>query len=291
VAQEERGGEWRADVHATRRHAQIAFEVQWNRQTLAATRARQKKYARDGVMAYWFFANLPKGAPVDPELPLFKLSASAPDTFAVDLGYARVTLAEAVKALLSGHVRMVGNVRVSARQSMRILFCERTCHLCKKSAHFYAVDGGYKSSCGYEFTTPSGQEDEDLGDSGEWDESEECDESEDATEYEFVPEIIAAASLHAASAGIKLGQVKPRYSKMVGGSYLSFGCYWCDALWGEYYLHVDRMYARMGRIQASHVLEALVEVPQPAVVSLQHWCYPRDADFCDGVPGQYALPD
>jgi competence CoiA-like predicted nuclease len=59
------GGQWRADVLATRDHHRVAFEVQWSNQTIEVTRERQAAYGTD-VKCCWLFRKIPlsKGAPV-----------------------------------------------------------------------------------------------------------------------------------------------------------------------------------------------------------------------------------
>ncbi len=42
---------------------------------------------------------------------------------------------------------------------------------------------------------------------------------------------------------IKIGEIKNRYSKTIENSYLSFGCFYCDALFGDYYLTTEKMEA------------------------------------------------
>lgn len=56
--------DWRADVltwagNGADTKTKIAFEIQWSKQSLADTRERQAKYARDGVRCFWLFRALP----------------------------------------------------------------------------------------------------------------------------------------------------------------------------------------------------------------------------------------
>ena len=42
---------------------------------------------------------------------------------------------------------------------------------------------------------------------------------------------------------LKVGPVKKRYSRTVADSYLSHGCYYCDAIFGDFHLIEEKLYA------------------------------------------------
>ena len=45
---------------------------------------------------------------------------------------------------------------------------------------------------------------------------------------------------------LKVGPVKKRYSRTVADSYLSHGCYYCDAIFGDFHLIEEKLYAFTG---------------------------------------------
>ncbi len=65
------GGNWQADVLATKNKSRIAFEVQWSRQTLAETNKRHIRYKASGVRDVWLFKQYDFRS--DKDLPAFQI--------------------------------------------------------------------------------------------------------------------------------------------------------------------------------------------------------------------------
>jgi hypothetical protein len=103
----------------------------------------------------------------------------------------------------------------------------------------------------------------------------------------FEPDVVAAALAFRrspAGQGLRVGAIKSRYSRTMGESYLSFGCPWCDALYGHFYLHeavIDAHSALEDGNGAAAVFEADVVFRHPTSEPQPHWCYPEDGTFCD----------
>lgn len=70
------GDGWVADVFAEKGNAQVAFEVQWSRQDIAETEARQARYLRSGIRCLWLMRNVP-GVP-NKDLPMVRLRIEPP---------------------------------------------------------------------------------------------------------------------------------------------------------------------------------------------------------------------
>ena len=55
----------------------------------------------------------------------------------------------------------------------------------------------------------------------------------------FYPEIVNGVKQYLdvnSDLNIKMGEIKPRYSKFHHGAYMSFGCAYCDSLFGSTYI-------------------------------------------------------
>ena len=67
---------------------------------------------------------------------------------------------------------------------------------------------------------------------------------------------------------IALGEIKPRYSKTVNDSYMSFGCKYCDSLFGNFFINdtfMDVIYS------ARSLPKALVEIDEDMIVNANCW--------------------
>ncbi len=66
-------------------------------------------------------------------------------------------------------------------------------------------------------------------------------------ELEFNPLIIKSIEQYITAhpeLGIKMGKIKPRFSKTVGKSYPSFGCAYCDSIFGNHFVQEAMMEMR-----------------------------------------------
>ncbi len=277
VATEARGDAWKADVLATKGTGRVAFEIQWSRQELEETHRRQEQYQRDGVRGCWFFKSPPKemrGA--SKELPLFALSLDAPEdggSFSVKihnpfldyLPQPSYGLYEFVKALLNRRIRFCQEYKAKKHQQLRIVFIEMGCWRCKKISHIYYISNQIVSCCGQSmFRTGT-----------LW----------DSDKLEFNKAVLNEVMRFTNSpkgSHIKLGTIKPRYSKTVRGSYRSFGCYHCDAIFGDWFISEETLHARYYEDSAPAVLEPTIVMPDPLLTeSGGHWCFPEDGAFCE----------
>jgi hypothetical protein len=76
----------------------------------------------------------------------------------------------------------------------------------------------------------------------------------------------------------KIGEVKKRYSKTVQDGYLSFGCYSCDAIFGDFFLFEDKIEAYdSGRIET---VKTIIEI-EDLLSKGPHWCHSHSQDFCE----------
>lgn len=161
---EHAAADWRADVLATDAGRRVAFEVQWSRQTLRETEARQARYRAAGVRGCWFVRYPPTAPPsgshggrllalTRQDLPVFPLVAGrGRAALGVQIGARACPLDEAVMALLRGRIAFRPQRTVAGAQALDLLFYEKPCPTCRSRVGLYALapSGGaaLSSACG-----------------------------------------------------------------------------------------------------------------------------------------------
>jgi len=226
---------WIADVLAKKEHRKVAFEVQWSRQDTPETRRRQKRYAASGVRALWLFRQ--HMFPVEKETPSFRLVFDeVTSRFAVQLPSPAhnswmsakdkdeprywsqsIELSRFVEGALTGRLRFAPILGLTTPVEV---FTETTvCWRCKEDTRLvlgitFAASRVLPGCADVELNLHS------FGDN-----------LEDGAPV--VARMLPAALLK--SHGI--GELRPRYSRTEGGSYLSNGCVHCDALQGRFFEH------------------------------------------------------
>ena len=263
--------DWRADVLATKGHANIAFEVLLRSQSLEGILHTQQQYARNGIRGCWLIKHVPKEymTPTH-ELPLFQLARESERDYYVSIELDKWVIDEEkhlfplyhfVTTLLSGKIRFCSHVRTHPSQHITIVFFDMACWRCNNVSHVFAVEGEYTSMCGVRMPVAGGM----------W----------SAEKFCFRPEILESVKEYLQTPEaehLKVGAIKPRYSKTVKKSYMSFGCAYCDAILGDWYVHeayIDTTYTRSGK-----EVELLVKVHDPVLYESPHWCYSEDRTFC-----------
>ncbi len=265
ATQEYKGKGWRADVYAVRDLKKFAFEIQISPQSLKKTLERQEKYVRDEVMGCWLFEKPPsKLSDERPDLPLFYVTEQTDQSFCVSLsGRKELQLHDFLEQFLSGNIKFCDVARTTPEQKIKLVFFEMECWKCKAMNHIYYVETSFRSACNaviHSYETLWGSD-----------------------KNAHRPEIIALAREFIATEEgkhIKLGEIKRRFSKTIQDSYLSFGCYKCDSIFGDYYVMEAEMeavygYGQVATIERSIKLGTNIELPIP------HWCYPGELRFCD----------
>lgn len=276
VITEYSGTDWRADVLAVKNSIKIAFEVQLSRQTLEETQQRQEKYRRDGVRGCWFFPCVPKNfKEVTKDLPIFSLTTNNGNTSSYSVRiplfedmfdhYPPFPLKDFVRSLLNRRIKFCESHRIKRHQRLKIVFYETKCWKCNKICHVFYLSSSPVSKCGHEIFK--------YGYSWESD------------KIEFNPAILQVIKDFINSpdgSHIKLGKIKSRYSKTVQHKYASFGCYYCDAIFGDWFVGNETMSARYREAEAPAVLETDIEFQDPLPTELgDHWCFSENGSFCE----------
>jgi len=263
--QEYKGKGWRADVFATRDSKRFAFEIQISPQSLKKTLERQEKYTRDGIIGCWLFQKpISRLSDERPDLPLFYVVKQADSSFCVSLsGRRELGMHDFLEQYLNGHIRFCNGARAKPDQHVKLVFYEMECWKCKAMNHIYYVDVAFYTACNA-LVRPE----ETL-----W----------GSDQKEYFPEIVQLANEFISTEEGKhlhLGEIKPRFSKTVQDAYMSFGCYKCDSIFGDWFVMEAQMEAIYGYGQVASV-ERDIKLIRNIEMNIPHWCYPDDLQFCD----------
>lgn len=261
--QEYRGQDWRADVYIPNKQKPIAFEIQLSSQSLKKTLERQSKYIRDGIVGCWLFENpLPKLIEERPDLPVFYVEDTGDFYLSVNLGNRRkVDLTAFLENFISENIKFKSVAKTKTTQLVNLVFYEMTCWKCQKLNHLYFVDTPFYAACN---TMIKPEE-------AIW----------ESNNMEYREEIIELAEKFIATRkdlDLKLGQIKMRHSYTVGKSYMSFGCYNCDSIFGDFYVmqaKIDLMYG-----PNELTFEGEIELKEDIQMPIAHWCFPLNKNFC-----------
>ena len=265
---EYRGKDWRADVLAVKDDNRFAFEIQISPQSLRRTLNRQAKYMRDGIVGCWFFEKAPSKLTNERrDLPLFCINKQSDNSaFLVSLGGRRqLSLSEFLKQFLNGGIRFCQVARTKHEQLLRLVFYEMKCWKCEATNHLYYVDIPFLSACNAKIRP----------DEAMW----------ESNKVEYRPEIIKLARDFVNSEDgsfLNLGEIKRRFSKTIEDAYISFGCYKCDSIFGDWFVMNAQLDALNGFDQVA-TIEHSISFHNDISVPVPHWCCPSDnLPFCDG---------
>ena len=260
VKTEVSGIDWRTDVLATKQGKskliKLAFEVQWSLQSLEETQKRQEKYIRDGIRCCWLFKNLPINKPRK-DIPMFNLKLDKYETPIVIINEKiNFKLYDFITELTSSNFKFCQLYRYKKQQKIKIRFFPIYCWKCNKRHYIYHVKNqSYLSICNQKNFEPS----------------------------QFYPEIIKKAyeclkTETAQAKNMTMGQIKSRYSRTVGEKYTSFGCPFCDAIFGEHFYFEEICNVEYGYVESID-FETTVNITLEDIDG-SHWCYSPAHNFC-----------
>lgn len=262
------GTNWRADVLAIQDEKKIAFEIQWSRQSFEDTKFRQNRYKESNVRGCWFFRTAPKelrnydGTLVaDRHIPAFKVFKDEDSNIIAQLKQTEMPLKSLVDCLLKRRLKFCDHITLKPKQEISILFFETSCWKCNKPQHCYTVDQNLLTICNQNFYLMGSM----------WD-SEDIDKNPKV--YEAVKQFLKSED----GKDLKVGELKKRYSKTVENSYVSHGCFYCDAIFGDFYLHSEKLECLNDPTNIGFVTEIdLGTIREKG----QHWCFSENGEFCE----------
>lgn len=225
------GEPWIADVFCTKENAKVIFEVQWSSQSLNEFKRRQALFASSGIRAAWLYKirsnqdNYHSEIPVEHETPAFAIKYRK-DSNEFYVPEFDVLVGDFVGGMLQGKLKWFPTKKDII--TAKLIPVNDTCWRCEKpiksivGLNFYNNSEEIASLC---FSTDG------------------------------IPDLILKYTTNKALASFGVGAIKNRYSKTMGGSYLSNGCCHCDAIQGDHFiqdLYFDHYYA-------SEALEPILE--------------------------------
>jgi len=259
---------WRADVLAIKDEKKIAFEAQWSRQTFEETKFRQDRYKESNVRGCWFFRIAPKelrnydeSLVADKEIPAFKIFKDENSNIIAQLKQTQLPLKSLVDSLLKRRLKFCENIMLKPKQEVTIVFFETSCWKCNSTQHCFTVEKNLMTICNQDYYLMGSM----------WD-SDDIDKSPEV--YEVVKQFLKSEK----GKHLKIGELKTRYSKTVEDSYLSHGCFYCDAIFGDFYLGTEKLDGQ----NDPNSLRFKVEIDLGTIKEEgKHWCFSENGEFCD----------
>lgn len=259
---------WRADVLAIQNDKRIAFEVQWSKQTSEETKCRQSKYKESNVRGCWFFRTAPKelrnhdGSLIaDKEIPIFKIVKDENANIIAQLKQMHLPLKSLVDSLLKRKLRFCEHISLKPIQEVTIVFFETSCWKCKMPQHLWTVEQNLVTVCNQDFYLMGSMWDND-------------DIDKNPNIYEAVKQFLETEN----GKHLKIGQLKKRFSKTVHESYLSHGCFYCDSIFGDFFLTSEKLEGQNDPNSIRHVVKINLGTMEEEG---QHWCYSENGHFCE----------
>lgn len=200
---------WKADVVVEYGNYKVAFNVCKSPRKVEETYQAMRK---ERVCGCWLLLPSKNSTFLDSTLPCFYLIEADDIQVCFEPPYRNETspiaLSDFVKSIVEGRIKLADKMKVHYAD---VCFIENTCCKCGAKSHIYFISRLYSDE-GIE-TTESG--------------------------LAFNTYVIRAIQTHIAShpeLGIRLGAIKPRYSKTVNDTYMSFGCCKCDSIFGDFFV-------------------------------------------------------
>ena len=259
---------WIADVLAIKDEKKIAFEVQWSRQSFEVTKFRQDRYKESKVRGCWFFRTAPKELRnfdqtliANKEIPAFQIHKDEDSNIITQINQSNYPLKSLVSQLLNGRVKFCEHICLKPKQEITIVFFETSCWKCNQTQHCFTVEKNQLTLCNQDFHVVSS-----LWDNDDFDKNPQI--------YEAVKTFLKSES----GKELKVGELKKRYSRTVQDSYVSHGCYYCDAIFGDFFLCSEK----------SEMIDDPKNIRYKTEINFgilkndgKHWCVSEDGKFCE----------
>lgn len=237
---------WHADVVVNCGAYKVAFNICKSPRNVKDVYEKMRK---DRVCGCWLLMPTKNSVFFPDAMPCFKLVEKI-DAIRVllnskyDQDHSEVLALDAfIQSFIKGDIKFVKEIIV---KNIEICFFEKECWKCHKRSHIYFINR-LLSSDGIPVL---------------------CDDVMTANR-EFEPEVVKAVGQYIkehTELGIRIGEIKPRFSKTLGYAYPSFGCAFCDSIFGNHYVQDDIM-----EIMYLDLPKKQIELQEGMIVSANCW--------------------
>lgn len=204
---------WKADIVVEYANYKVAFNIGKSPRNIEET---HKAMRGDRVCGCWLLLPAKNNPFINGNLPCFHLTG----TSYVCLGQSytgdatKLTLSDFTTSIVEGRIRWADKMQV---RYVDVCFVEEECWKCGTENHIYFISRMYSEE-GIEKSAFDFQMEED--------------------DITFNPLVVKAIQEYIANhleLGLKLGEIKERFSKTRNESYMSFGCFRCNSIFGDHY--------------------------------------------------------
>ena len=219
---------WIADIYAEKDSAKIAIEIQWSPQSLEETKRRQQKYIDSNVRAVWFLRTTMKNKRdvldyQSYELPAFSISLEKESRNMIASGvfndWDSADLVDVELTAFMTHLLNKGiqySLKAKSLRRCNVSLNKVSCWRCKKITNVI-MDFNYYIQHEAKMTKVH------------------------RLDLEEIPQPhLAAINTSSFRNKYQFGAIKKRFSKTRQESYISNGCYHCDALQGAFFAATER---------------------------------------------------
>lgn len=239
---------WSADIVVNCGTYKVAFNICKSPRNIVET---YKAMREERVCGCWFLLPTKNSVFFPNNMPCFKLSEKS-DNIQVflnsefdDENFNVIALDSFISSILKGKIRFAQKILV---KYIEVCFFEMVCWKCHKKSYVYFINRLLSSdgiSISYENLL--------------------------LDKLEFNPAVVSAIEKYITAhsgQGIRMGQIKPRYSKTVGKSYPSFGCAFCDSIFGDYFVREEMMELKY---YPEELIKARIEIQDNISVLANCW--------------------
>lgn len=248
VATKCKSEKWSADIVVNCGTYKVAFNICKNPRNVEGT---YKAMREKRICGCWLLMPAKNSVFLPNNMPCFKLSEKS-DVIQVflnsefDNDNSNVMALETfIPALIKGNIRFAQKVQL---KYIEVCFFDMKCWKCHKENQVYFISR-LLSSDGISVPCNNASMDE----------------------LEFNPLIIKSIEQYVSShpeMGIKMGKIKLRFSKTVGESYPSFGCAYCDSIFGNHFVQEEMMEMRY---YSDNLLKVQIEIQDKISMSADCW--------------------
>ncbi len=230
---------------------------------MSKTLERQSKYVTDGILGCWLFEKpISKLNTERPDLPVFYVEDKENSNLLVNLGDRRkIDLRTFLENFISNNIQFKPFANTNSTQTVRLKFYEMECWKCGELNHLFYVDTPFYSSCNAKIKPKEALWESNI--------------------IEYRPEIIELARKfidNRKDLNLKMGQIKERFSNTVKKSYVSFGCYKCARIFGDFHVMEAKQEAMYDPNTITHEEEIILK--ETLEIKIPHWCFPDNGQFC-----------